>query len=159
MTFKITTGRINFVAAFTLAMAIPFSAHAQTASKSFLQENKLAIALIVFVYILPGWIAWSRKHPSKWAIILIDIALGWTGIGYLVALIWSLGGTKQTVAIAPGVSASNAAPTNQNASVASSVATKSISERIADLKTMLDAGAISQTEYDLLKADAMKGLA
>ena len=56
----------------------------------------LAIFLIiVLVFVLPLWfaptiVAVVRKHPQTVWIVLIDFFLGWTGIGWLGALIWSL---------------------------------------------------------------------
>ena len=42
------------------------------------------------VYFLPTIIASFRKHKSVLAIGLVNLLFGWTGIGYLWALIWSL---------------------------------------------------------------------
>ena len=137
---------------------LPMSAHAADGLPPVIMENKLAIAILIFLYLLPGWIAWNRKHPSKGAIILIDIVFGWTAIGWIIALIWSLGSTKQVVVIANPLSAPNPAPTAQNASTVNPAASKTIVERISDLKAMLDAGTISQTEFDLLKADTLKSI-
>lgn len=47
-------------------------------------------ALTLYVYVLPGYIAKSKGHPSANAILLLNIAFGWTVIGYFGALIWSL---------------------------------------------------------------------
>ena len=41
-------------------------------------------------YLLPTIVAVARKHPNKMAIILINIFLGWTFVGWLGALIWSV---------------------------------------------------------------------
>ena len=144
------------LAATSIALAFaPSIAFAQGASPSFLQENRLAIAVLIFVYILPSWIAWSRKHGSKGSIIAVNILLGWTGIGWLVAFIWSLGSTGKAIVV---VNPSPIAATSQNASTTIPVASKTVAERITELKAMLDSGTISQAEFDLLKADAMKGL-
>ena len=101
-----------------------------------------------------------RRYLSKTPFEIFDNscgrALGFTGIGWLVALIWSFGSTKQTVVV---VNQPPMAATPQNASTPLPVANKTIAERIAELKAMLDSGTISQSEFELLKADAVKGLA
>jgi hypothetical protein len=41
---------------------------------------------------LPTIIAVVRHHRNTLAIVLVNIFLGWTGVGWLVALIWSFVG-------------------------------------------------------------------
>jgi hypothetical protein len=41
-------------------------------------------------YFVPSMIAWTRKHRSLPAIIALNILLGWTGIGWIGAFVWSL---------------------------------------------------------------------
>lgn len=41
------------------------------------------------IYVLPTIIAVYRQHDSRVPIILVDILLGWTAIGWVVALVWS----------------------------------------------------------------------
>lgn len=52
----------------------------------------LIIALVIFLpfWFAPTIVAVVRKHPQTIWIVLIDFFLGWTGIGWLGALIWSL---------------------------------------------------------------------
>lgn len=119
----------------------PASAFAQEAGPNFLEENKLAIAILVYLYLLPGQVSWWRKHPSKWAIIVTNVVFGWTLIGWVVALIWALG-KKQTVVVVPSTGG----------------AEKSAAEKIAEAKTLLDAGTITQAEFDLIKGEALKGI-
>lgn len=45
---------------------------------------------IAIGYCLPGWIAVSRKHHNSIAIALLNLLLGWTIIGWIAALIWSV---------------------------------------------------------------------
>ena len=46
----------------------------------------------LLVYLAPAVIALLRRHQSVGAIFLLNLLLGWTGIGWLVALIWSFTG-------------------------------------------------------------------
>ena len=55
---------------------------------------RLAFAIIVAgaifgLYFLPAFMAKSRKHHQSDAILLTNIFLGWTAIGWVVALIWA----------------------------------------------------------------------
>ena len=53
-----------------------------------------ALALCFFLsflfYIIPALIAWDRQHPDVRWIWALTLLLGWTGIGWLLALIWAL---------------------------------------------------------------------
>ena len=44
---------------------------------------------LLLLYILPGIIASYRGHPRRGAIWLVDILGGWTGVGWIAALVWS----------------------------------------------------------------------
>ena len=45
--------------------------------------------LLFFIYFLPAIVAFDRKHNNTVPIVLVNIFTGWTGIGWLVALIWA----------------------------------------------------------------------
>lgn len=65
----------------------------------------LSMMLIVFgLYFLPSSIALVRKHHNKGQIILLNLFLGRSGLGWIGALIWSAGTVKRpgVVSIAPG---------------------------------------------------------
>lgn len=49
-----------------------------------------------FLYFLPGFIAIFRYHRSVRAIFLLLVLFGFTGIGWLIALVWSLSGHADT---------------------------------------------------------------
>jgi hypothetical protein len=47
--------------------------------------------VILFVpYWLPTIIAFVRQQPSKWGILALNLLLGWTFLGWVVALVWAL---------------------------------------------------------------------
>jgi hypothetical protein len=53
--------------------------------------------LVMFaIYFLPAIVAHIRKHPQETAIGLLNIFLGWTLLGWVVALVWSA--TAQPIA-------------------------------------------------------------
>lgn len=61
-----------------------------------------AVPLIcVLVYLSPVIVAVLRKNPAAGTVFLINLFLGWTVIGWFVALAWSyVGGGQQTVVVA-----------------------------------------------------------
>ncbi|WLG64855.1 superinfection immunity protein [Pseudomonas sp. FP1762] len=48
------------------------------------------IFLMIATYFLPSFNAFSRKHPDRWPIFMLDLFLGWTLIGWVVSLVWSV---------------------------------------------------------------------
>lgn len=45
--------------------------------------------LILFLYFVPSFVAFLRNHHNRWAILLLNVFLGFTMIGWVIALIWS----------------------------------------------------------------------
>lgn len=65
-----------------------------------IEINKLGfnfIAMLVFglAYSIPSFIAGIRKHKKSGAICALNLFLGWTGIGWVIALIWALIGNTE----------------------------------------------------------------
>lgn len=52
----------------------------------------LMIAVCILCYLIPTIVAILRDCTNKAAIILINVFLGWSGVGFLAALIWSIVG-------------------------------------------------------------------
>ena len=52
----------------------------------------LAVGLVV--YFIPAIIGFKRDHANKVAILMLDIFLGWTFVGWVIALVWAF--TKNT---------------------------------------------------------------
>ena len=48
------------------------------------------IGIAVAVYFIPLLIASKREHPSGNAIAALNLLAGWTFLGWLIALVWSL---------------------------------------------------------------------
>jgi hypothetical protein len=42
-----------------------------------------------FVYLFPWLLAWARHHPQQVPLFLFTLFLGWTGVGWVIALVWS----------------------------------------------------------------------
>jgi len=48
----------------------------------------LAFVGVIFLYFLPSFMARGKKHYS--GIEILNIFLGWTGLGWVLALIWAV---------------------------------------------------------------------
>jgi hypothetical protein len=49
----------------------------------------LIITLSLGLYLLPTFVCCTRAHHQTLAIIVLNIVGGWTGVGWLIALVWA----------------------------------------------------------------------
>ena len=56
----------------------------------------IMLMLIAILYMLPTLIAHARDIPQRQTITILNIVLGWTLIGWLVAFFWAM--SAQTAA-------------------------------------------------------------
>ena len=47
------------------------------------------IAILFVLYLVPSFVALLRNHRNSVAIILLNLFLGWTALGWIIALIWA----------------------------------------------------------------------
>ena len=47
------------------------------------------VLFVVFLYFLPWFVAYMRYAKSVHGVIVLNMLLGWTFIGWVVALIWA----------------------------------------------------------------------
>ena len=57
---------------------------------NFTMPELLLVVLIFAFYFLPTLIAFLRQHKNKLAIFLLNLFLGWTVLGWVVSLVWSV---------------------------------------------------------------------
>ena len=57
--------------------------------------NELDVFVLILLYFLPVLVAYARGHHNLPAIFATTLLLGFTGIGWVVAFIWSLTNTSQ----------------------------------------------------------------
>lgn len=55
----------------------------------------LALAVVVTFWLLPTIVAAAREMPNIGAVIVVDVLLGWTIIGWIVALAMACGARPQ----------------------------------------------------------------
>ena len=48
------------------------------------------LAVVLAVYFLPTVIAYARVKRNIWAIFALNLLLGWSVIGWVIALVWAL---------------------------------------------------------------------
>ncbi len=58
--------------------------------QNFTMLELLLVILIFAFYFLPTLIAFLRQHKNKLAIFLLNLLLGWTVLGWVVSLVWSV---------------------------------------------------------------------
>jgi hypothetical protein len=66
----------------------------------------LIILLVIFpailaLYFLPAIIAFNRRHHNRLAILLLNVLLGWSGLGWVAALIWAVTAVRTDPAVRP----------------------------------------------------------
>jgi hypothetical protein len=63
---------------------------AQTSGGSDASAGLLLLLLISgAVYFLPAIVAWKRYHRNRLAIVVLNVLLGWTLVGWVVAIVWA----------------------------------------------------------------------
>jgi len=48
------------------------------------------LTIFLAVAFLPSIVAFVRGHHNRYAILILNILLGWTVVGWALALVWSL---------------------------------------------------------------------
>jgi hypothetical protein len=66
------------------------AAGATQEASSFGLEGRLFIGLLFIIYFVPTVVGFVRDHPNKFPILALNVFLGWSFIGWVVALIWAL---------------------------------------------------------------------
>ncbi len=49
----------------------------------------LLVLFLVLLYFAPTFVASRRKHHNAMAIFVLNVALGWTFLGWVGALVWA----------------------------------------------------------------------
>lgn len=57
-----------------------------------------ALVAVFGAYFVPSFIAWKRDHHQAPTIMFINLFLGWTGIGWIIAAAMALSAVRTDVA-------------------------------------------------------------
>lgn len=50
----------------------------------------ISLLFLLFIYFLPTFVATNRGHHNRAAIFILNLFLGWSFIGWVVALTWAM---------------------------------------------------------------------
>jgi hypothetical protein len=113
------------------------------------------------IYIMPSIVAFRRNHPNRWIILVINVAFGGTIIGWGIAMVWAMRAVHQIGPTSSGgesglnlfindvkkIQVVDPPPLPQSSPV----------QELERLHDLLVRGAISQVEFDGLKAKLLDG--
>lgn len=125
----------------------------------------LGIGLLIagIIYILPSIIAFRRSHPNRWIILVINIAFGGTIIGWGIALVWAMRATHRVGSASSGGESGLNLFINDVKKIQvvepPPLPQTSLSNELERLHGLFVKGAISQTEFDGLKAKLLSASA
>ncbi|MBM2294361.1 superinfection immunity protein [Sulfitobacter pseudonitzschiae] len=128
---------------------------------------KLVGLVVIFwiLYVVPTVIAFHRKHPNRWAILVVNVVFGATGLGWLGSLVWAC----SAVHISPNGSNGGESglnlfvndPARPMCDTGGDMRGQGIAktttplddpiERLSQLVALRDAGAIDDSEFATLK--------
>ena len=60
-------------------------------------ELLVLLCLAAIVYFLPTVVAGSRGHHNSGAIFVLNLFLGWTFIGWVIALVWACTAVRRMI--------------------------------------------------------------
>jgi Superinfection immunity protein/Short C-terminal domain len=116
----------------------------------------LAFLVVGIVYIMPSIVAFRRNHPNRWIILVINVAFGGTIIVWGIALVWAMRAAHRVGSSSGGGESGlnlfiNDVKTMQFVEPPPIPQLSAVQE-LARLHDLLVRGAISQVEFDDLKA-------
>ncbi|MET3900679.1 hypothetical protein ABIB57_004645 [Devosia sp. UYZn731] len=119
------------------------------------------------IYLIPTFVAFARRHPNRWLIMVINVAFGGTGIGWLGSLVWAF----QAAHLSEHGSDGGESGINLFANDVVPVAVvgqlpvpdgrdshDALANRLIQLKRLLDAGALTDAEYAAIRQPVLDQL-
>lgn len=94
------------------------------------------------IYFAPTFVAAKRGHPNGTSIFLLNLLLGWSLIGWVVALVWS---------------ASAFQVDERSSSSELSITEESRLQSLQKLAALRDSGHLTAEEFESEKAKLLKG--
>lgn len=130
-------------------------------------DTELAVFLIAYtigaglLIAIPIFIAFYRKHPNRWVIFVITIVFGATGLGWLIALVWSLSAVHLSQKGSDGGESGlnlfvNDHAEDQKLQVDDSAADIDTITQLQKLKSLLDDESITAEEFAQMKVKLLE---
>ena len=129
----------------------------------------LLMLIAIPLYFLPAIIANSRKHHNSGPILVINLLLGWTFLGWVGALVWALSftGFKGPTVVVNNASlpysqespseVSEASPRSMFTTLSADIATHQAKiDQLKQLKQMLDEGVLTIEEFNKQKSAVLR---
>ncbi|MBX9453219.1 MAG: superinfection immunity protein [Mesorhizobium sp.] len=157
---------IRSIAALTvvrLAGLLPAGpAVAQSATDSdpvdaFLVQYTVVMAVILALYVIPSIVAFARKHPNRWLILVINIVFGGTGIGWLGSLVWAMNAVHKSRTGSDGgesglnIFANDPVTVRVEGASFTTATDADIADRLLRLKSLREEDVINDDEYARLR--------
>ena len=95
----------------------------------------MLIFLLLILYFIPSISAYSRKKKNASSILVVNLFLGWTFIGWIVALSWALSKDAPPAVV-----------------IKTAEASKNTASELAELFKLKQDGAITEDEFRAHKA-------
>lgn len=139
-------------------------------SEEFAYLWLLALAGLAVLFVVPTIIAFRRGHPNRWPILIVNVCLGGTGLGWAAALIWALHAVHRTgeeVGSHGGVSGLNlfaddvrrVAPASGRSEAAYvPLTTAAAVADIERLSRLRERGTLNAQEFETAKSDVLRRL-
>jgi hypothetical protein len=54
----------------------------------------IILCLIAAFYLFPSLVAWSRGHHNGASVFVVNLLLGWTLLGWVIAMAWSVSAVR-----------------------------------------------------------------
>lgn len=48
------------------------------------------VMIVLLIYAIPSMVAVQTNHPYRHAIVALNLLLGWSFIGWVIALVWAI---------------------------------------------------------------------
>lgn len=146
-----TTGAMTAARIAGLVVIATVAFFASAAGQQVAEKSVVIMAAAgVTFYFLPTIEASLRRHASLSSIVLINVFLGWSLIGWVVAIAWACAGSSKPPAApastAPRPQASTVSPTPGAATVTS------VADELQKLVALREKGILSEEEFNCQKA-------
>ncbi len=104
--------------------------------------SPIGVLFFILLYFTPSIVAFSNKKSNTTAIVVLNFFLGWSLIGWIIALVWAVSKDNKPQNI---VISNNTNPTTDNKKGFNNL------DQLEKLKKLLDDGVITHEEYDKQK--------